>query len=98
MLFSGDFDVSWLIPFGAFFCATWPIGVFTHTWQATACTGSGVGMSGMINASKTLAGTAYDLMLDKTLLEKVWSEFKETTKTLVYKFNIAPDYVPRRVR
>jgi aminobenzoyl-glutamate utilization protein B len=100
MPFSGDFDASWVVPFGAFNCATWPIGVFTHTWQATACTGSGVGMSGMINASKTLAGTVYDLMSDKALLEKVQTEFKETktAKNLVYKPNITSDYVPRRVR
>lgn len=95
---SGDFDVSWRVPFGAFNCATWPIGVFTHTWQATACAGSGVGMHGMLFAAKTLAGATYDLMSDRALLDSAWTEFREATKDLTYKFNIAPDAVPRRVR
>lgn len=94
---SGDFDVSWKVPFGAANCATWPIGVFTHTWQATACAGSSIGMHGMLFAAKTLAGTVYDLMADKNLLDRVQAEFRESSKDLDYRFNIAADAVPRRV-
>lgn len=93
---SGDADPSWVIPFGAFYCATWPIGVFTHTWQATACTGSSIGFHGMLFASKTLAGSCYDLMTDNVLLEKVKCEFKE--QNLEYKRNIGADAVPRKVK
>ena len=95
---SGDFDVSWRVPFGAFNCATWPIGVFTHTWQATACAGSSVGMHGMLFAAKTLAGTICDLMTDRELLKEVHAEFQESTKDLTYKFNIASDAVPHRMK
>lgn len=95
---SGDFDHSWVKPFGSVFIATWPIGVFTHTWQATACTGSDVGFRGMLFAAKTLAGATYDLMKDQTLLKKVKEEFEHTTKDIEYKFNIAADAIPRRVQ
>ena len=96
--FSGDADPSWLFPFGAFNCATWPIGVFTHTWQATACTGSDIGFHGMLFAAKTLAGTCYELMTDSALVQNIQDEFKETTKNLQYKVNIGADSVPKKVK
>jgi len=96
--FSGDADPSWLFPFGAFYCTTWPIGVFTHTWQATACTGSGIGLNGMLFASKTLAGACYELMTDNSLMEKVKNEFRETSKGLNYKVNIGADAIPKKVK
>ena len=95
---SADLDVSWLKPLGGFNCATWPIGVFTHTWQAAACAGLSVGMHGMLFAAKTLAGTVYDLMSDKETLKKVKDEFAESTKDLHYKFSIGPDSIPHRVQ
>lgn len=94
---SGDFDMSWKIPLGAFNCATWPIGVFTHTWQATASAGSHIGMNGMMLAAKTLAGAVYDLMTDEKLMEAVREEFREQTKDLTYEFNISEHAVPHRV-
>ncbi|MEL7648466.1 MAG: amidohydrolase [Sedimentibacter sp.] len=96
--FSGDCDPSWVFPFGSTFCATWPVGVFTHTWQATACTGSGIGFHGMLFASKTLAGGCYELMTDSDLMKKVKDEFQETSKTLHYKVNIGADAVPKKVK
>lgn len=95
---SGDADPSWLFPFGAVYCATWPIGIFTHTWQATACTGSDIGFHGMLFASKTLAGACYELMTDSSLMEKVKDEFRETSKTLDYKVNIGANAVPKKVK
>lgn len=95
---SGDADPSWLFPFGAFYCATWPIGVFTHTWQATACTGSDIGFHGMLFASKTLAGACYELMTDSSIMKKVKDEFRETSKKLNYKVNIGADAVPKKVK
>lgn len=93
---SGDADPSWVFPFGAFFAATWPIGVFTHTWQATACTGSSIGMHGMLFASKTIAGVCYDLMTNDDLMRKVKKEFNDLN--LDYKCNIGADAVPRKVK
>lgn len=94
---SGDFDMSWKMPFGGFNCATWPIGVFTHTWQATASAGSHIGMNGMMLAAKTLAGAVYDLMTDEQLMKAVKEEFAEQTKDLHYEFNISETAVPHRV-
>jgi len=95
---SGDADVSWVFPFGTFYCATWPVGVFTHTWQATACTGSDIGFNGMLFAAKTLAGACYELMTNDVLMKNVKDEFKKTSKTLSYKVNIGADAVPKKVK
>jgi aminobenzoyl-glutamate utilization protein B len=52
----------------------------------------------MLFASKTLAGTCYELMTDSGLLEKVKGEFLETSKNLSYKMNIGADAVPKKVK
>ena len=92
---SGDFDLSWKLPFAFCNIATWPVGVAAHTWQATACTASGIGMKGMLYASKVVAGAAYDFMKDPALIEKAGAEFRETVADKVYVFPMAEDAVPK---
>jgi aminobenzoyl-glutamate utilization protein B len=94
---SVDLDVSWLVPTGGLNAATWPIGVFTHTWQAAACTGKSVGVSGMMFAAKTLTGTAYDLMSKPELMDKVRDEFRRTSSSRKYRMPLDPDSVPHTV-
>ncbi len=95
---SVDLDMSWLLPVGGANCATWPIGVFTHTWQATSCTGTSVGYHGMLFAAKALAGTAWDLMSSPEAMEKVRSEFEASRAAHPYASPLAPDSVPHRVK
>ena len=68
-------DVSHIAPLGQILAATWPIGVGTHTWQATASAGSGIGMKGMLYAAKVLAGTAWDLFIKPQNLQSAKKEF-----------------------
>ena len=54
-------DVSWMVPTAGLRTATWVPGTSAHTWQAVAAGGMSIGMKGMMNAAKTIAGTAVDL-------------------------------------
>ena len=51
--------------------------VSSHSWQAVAAGGMSIGHKGMINAAKTLAFTAVDLMTDATLVQKAKTEFHD---------------------
>ena len=95
---SVDLDMSWILPVGGANCATWPIGVFTHTWQATACTGTAVGYHGMLFAAKTLAGTVYDLMHDSEEMKKVTEEFEASKADHEYVCPLSHESVPHRVK
>jgi len=68
-------DVSHIAPTSQINTATWPIGIGSHTWQATAASGSAIGMKGMIYAAQVMAGTAYDLMRDRALMASAAAEF-----------------------
>ncbi len=69
-------DVSHIVPLAQFFAAAWPIGTSSHSWQATASSGSGIGYSAMIFAAKTLACSLFDLYKnDGNILEDAGKEF-----------------------
>ena len=68
-------DVSWAVPTAGLRTATWVPGTSSHSWQAVAAGGTGIGTKGMINAAKTLAFTAYDLFTRPDLLEAAREEF-----------------------
>ena len=70
-------DVSWVVPNGRFYGATWVPGTSSHSWQAVAAGGMSIGHKGMLNAAKTLAFTAVDLMSDPALVRRAKTEFDE---------------------
>jgi aminobenzoyl-glutamate utilization protein B len=70
-------DVSWVVPNGRFYGATWVPGTSSHSWQAVAAGGMSIGHKGMLNAAKTLAFTAVDLMSDPALVRRAKAEFDE---------------------
>ncbi len=76
-------DVSYIMPMNLFTAACWPVGVAPHTWQATAATGSSLGEKGAIYAANVIAGTAYDLLKNPSLVEEIKAEF-EAVKTSEY--------------
>lgn len=96
MPFSGDFDVSWVVPFGAFNTATWPTGIFTHTWQSCACAGSSIGMNGMLFAAKVIAGTVLDLMSDPGIVKSAKEELEQTLNGRKYAIGLSEGSVPHR--
>lgn len=88
-------DVSYLVPFAQFTTAAWPVGTAPHTWQATAASGSGIGLQAMLFAAKTLACTIYDLLSDLSSIDAAKREFAEATANFRYESPLADDIVPR---
>ena len=68
-------DVSWVVPNSGLNTATWVPGTPAHSWQAVAAGGMSIGHKGMINAAKTLAMTAQDLMTKPELVTAARAEF-----------------------
>ena len=77
-------DVSHIAPTAQINTATWPVGVGSHTWQATAASGSSFGMKGMIYAAKILGAAVCDLMTKPGLLEAAMMEFNKRTANETY--------------
>ena len=77
-------DVSWVVPTAGLGTATWVPGTSAHSWQAVAAGGMSIGNKGMINASKTLAFTMYDLFTTPELIDAAHEEFDRRR---------GPDYV-----
>lgn len=77
-------DVSWIMPMNLLITATWPLGVPAHSWQATAASGSTLGLKGMHYAAQILAGVSYDLLNDEKLVKQAQDEFKRRTEGQKY--------------
>lgn len=79
-------DVSYITPLAQMTAATWPISVTSHSWQATAASGSGIGLNAMIFVAKSIAGSLYELFTDGgETLKKAREEFENNTKGFKYK-------------
>lgn len=70
-------DVSYSIPTGLFTTVCWPLGCSPHTWQASSSAGTTIGEKGALYAAKVLSGSAYDLLTQPKLLEKIKKEFDD---------------------
>ena len=70
-------DVSWNVPTVSMTAATFVPGVPAHSWQATACAGSTVGIKGMMVAAKAMALTTMDLFIDPSHIQKARAEFDQ---------------------
>ena len=70
-------DLTWLVPTGGFRTATWVPGTSAHTWQAVSAGGMSIGMKGMMNAAKVIAGTAVDLYNDPETIKNAKKELIE---------------------
>ncbi len=81
-------DVSWLMPTIQFSAAAWVPGVSAHTWQATACSGTGIGRKGMAVGAKVLALTALDLFHDSKQVEAARAAFEKKRGGQIYRSRI----------
>jgi len=70
-------DVSWIVPTAGLRTATWVPGTSAHTWQAVSVGGMGIGMKGMMNAAKTISGTAIDLYNNPEAIKNAKKELIE---------------------
>ncbi|NRB51676.1 MAG: amidohydrolase [Saprospiraceae bacterium] len=77
-------DVSYVVPTVGLGTATWIPGTAAHTWQAVAADGMSIGFKGMMAASKTMALTGKDLILNPSLIQQAKEEFKERLGDLIY--------------
>jgi aminobenzoyl-glutamate utilization protein B len=78
-------DVSYAVPTVGLEAATWVAGVPAHSWQATACGGTDIGIKGMMVAAKTMALTAIDCFTRPTLLTAAKEEFIKDKGDYQYK-------------
>jgi len=67
-------DVSWITPAMEFGTACNVLGAPGHSWQFVACSGSSIGHKSLIFASKTMAGSALDLMLNQDKIKEARDE------------------------
>ena len=70
-------DVSWMVPTAGLRVATWIPGTSAHTWQAVSAGGMSIGMKGMMNAAKTIAGTAVDIYSNPEIVKSAKKELLE---------------------
>jgi aminobenzoyl-glutamate utilization protein B len=83
-------DVSWNVPAVSMNSATFAPGVPAHSWQATACAASTIGMKGMMVAAKSMSLTTLDLFTDPTHIQKAKAEFEQKRgPDFVYKTRLA---------
>jgi aminobenzoyl-glutamate utilization protein B len=83
-------DVSWNVPTVSMTGATFAPGVPAHSWQATACAGSTIGVKGMMVAAKSMALTTVDLFTDPAHIQKAKAEFDQKRGPgFVYKTRLA---------
>jgi aminobenzoyl-glutamate utilization protein B len=83
-------DVSWNVPTVSVTGATFVPGVPAHSWQATACAGSTIGVKGMMVAAKAMALTTVDLFTEPSHIQKAKAEFDaKRGPAFVYKTRLA---------
>jgi len=87
-------DVSWRAPTVEFSTAAWVLGTPGHSWQSTAQSGSSLGHKSLIFASKVIAATVLDLILNPELLEEAKNEHRNRLKGKVYRCPLPPDLKP----
>jgi aminobenzoyl-glutamate utilization protein B len=78
-------DVSWIVPTLHLSVTTASEGAPWHAWPVVACAGMSIGHKGMMYAAKALAATMIDLYEDAKVREEVQAEFREKTRSQIYK-------------
>ena len=72
-------EVSYIAPTAGFSVATAAAGIPWHSWAATACHGTNAGVKGAVVATKVLALTGADVLLDANLRNAAQDFFAEKT-------------------
>jgi len=77
-------DVSWITPTMEFNTTCNVNGAPGHSWQFTACSGTGIGHKSLIFAAKTMAGSVLDLLKDPELAKKAREEQQNRLRGKTY--------------
>jgi aminobenzoyl-glutamate utilization protein B len=84
-------DVSWCVPTMGCGMPTVPLGIGMHTWAATACHGTGIGLKGAFAAARVLAATGIDLLTDDALRQAARADFERRTTGNPYRSPLDPE-------
>ncbi len=87
-------DVSWQMPTMEFGTAAFVLGAPGHSWQTVTCSGTSIGHKSLIFASKTMAGTALDLLTRPELLANAKEEHAKKMQGRVYRCAIPDEIGP----
>ena len=87
-------NISWVTPTVGFSMANWPQNIPAHSWASTSASRSPVGLRAMLQASKVLAFSAIDVMMDPVKLAPMRAEFKESLKRFTYGPPVGPEAKP----
>jgi aminobenzoyl-glutamate utilization protein B len=87
-------EVSWQTPTVEFSTASAILGTPGHSWQATAFSGMSIGHRSLMFASKIVATSIIDLLIDPETLKKAHEEFAARLQGRVYKSPLPPDLKP----
>lgn len=85
-------DVSHIVPTIFFKVCCYNLGTNGHTWQAAACSGSSIGMKGMVFAAKTLASAGLRVMEEPEIIRQAKEEFDRETAGQPYVSSLLDDY------
>ncbi len=84
-------DVSWNTPTMGCGMPTMPLGISVHTWAATACHGTSLGLKGMVHAARVLAATGIDILVDTDLRKSARADFERRVAGHPYVSPLAPE-------
>ncbi len=92
MGFSTDVgDVSWNAPTMSCGMPTMPLGITVHTWAATACHGTSIGLKGALQAARVLARTGLDILADAGLRQAARADFERRVGGQPYVSPLSPE-------
>lgn len=86
-------DVSWCTPTVGCGMPTVPMEVGLHTWAATACHGTSIGLKGAIQAARLLTATGVDILTDAHLRQAARADFERRTNGKPYISPLGPEMV-----
>jgi aminobenzoyl-glutamate utilization protein B len=84
-------DVSWCTPTMGCGMPTVPLEVGLHTWAATACHGTSIGLKGALFAARVLAATGVDILMHDALRQAARTDFERRTNGQPYRSPLDPD-------
>ena len=88
-------DVSHVVPTAQLIVTTSPLSVTTHSWQFSACTGTGIGHKGMLVAAEVLGLAGLELLKKPELVAKAKEVFEKQIKNSPYVSPLPPEAKPK---
>lgn len=84
-------DVQHIVPCAEANTASWNCAAPGHSWQVTSCSGSSIGMKGMLYGARALALAAAKAASDPQLVAAAKADFLEATRGEPYRCPISDD-------